>query len=146
MNIKYREALSEVNYIIGELEEEEREKIPTNFKEFIRKNSLNYYTTTIDLNKKISEQNLHQETIAILSIIYRKFLALPDEREILERKYTEKLEREIQQISKKSQLADIKYFNEQSIKQERLKDVIEYKKEKWYKSILNKVKYIFFKN
>ena len=159
MDKKYKEVLSEVNYIINALEEDEKNKIPLNFKNFISDNSSKHHIINIDLLKGVEEQNLHQETISILSIIYRKFLASSEEREILEKQYNEKLQQEIQLINKTKEEREIHYFSVNNTNREaklfeivdreealeEVKEIIKYQKEKWYERILNKIKYVFSK-
>lgn len=155
MDKKYKEVLSEVNYIINALEEEEKNKIPLTFKEFISDNSSKYHIINIDLSKGVEEQNLHQETIAILSIIYRKFLASSEEREILEKQYNEKLKQEIQLMNETKEEREIHYFSVDNTDKEvelfdfvdieEVKEIIKYQEEKWYEKILNKIKYVFSK-
>lgn len=89
MKIVYKEAFSEVNYIISKLPEEEMQKIPIKFRNFIKDNSFKHYEINIDFEN--DEYKLKEETLAILSIVYRKFLATDEEKIFLENEYKEKL-------------------------------------------------------
>lgn len=71
MSPRYAEALVEVEYILDMLELDELEKIPKTFMEFITKNKAKRYEVT-------SIENLREETLAILAIVYRKYLAGPE--------------------------------------------------------------------
>ena len=93
MSPRYAEALVEVEYVLNMLELDELKKIPKTFMEFIAKNKAKRYEVT-------SIENLREETLAILAIIYRKYLADPEEREMLEKEYYEKLKLEKAQLRK----------------------------------------------
>ena len=95
MNQRYKEALSEVEFVLERLGSEEMTKIPKTFQEFISENKCKWHEITED-------DELKEETLAILAIIYRKFLAPPEERERLEKEYLEKLKKEKEEANKKS--------------------------------------------
>lgn len=139
MSPRYMEALSEVDYIISNLEQEELEKIPNKLRDFIKNNkSKTYMIGDID--------NLREETYAILAFIYRKFLVPVEEQEKLEREYNEKLKNEKEMIAEKLINSDINYsikvINTDTI-ENIMKDnmfLTEYVEEKWYKKIFDKIK------
>lgn len=145
MNQRYKEALSEVEFVLGNLEPSEVAKIPKNFRDFITENKCKWYEITDD-------NNLKEETLAILAIIYRKFLAPVEERAELEREYQEKLKKEkeeLKQMREKNEsvsTTEIKYnFAQPSIPKEpesvqEKNELMEYKSEKWYMKLFNKLK------
>ena len=146
MTRKYKEALSEVDFILNQLDKNDLEKIPENFRSFISENKSSWH--------EISEiANLYEETYAILAIIYRKFLAEPEERIELEKEYQEKLKQEKEELKrlreKNVEVAntEIKYdFVNNDIKQEvqeEITELVEYKQEKWYIKIMDKLKKVF---
>lgn len=147
MSPRYMEALSEVDFIISGLESSEINKIPENFRNFIKNNKSKYYDTN-SLKEDIEVQKLKEETRSILAIIYRKYLAPIEEREELERKYQEKIREEKKELANrdKYEVKEINY-SPKVLKNEDSKpihkEIVEYKKEKWYARLLNKIKSIF---
>jgi len=140
MNQRYKEALSEVEYIINQLMPEDLEKIPKSFRNFISENRCKWYEL-----KDID--NLREETYAILSIIYRKFLAPINERIELEKEYQEKLKKEKEELNniinnnKTISSSEISYdFVSVNIDKNDNVQLIEHKKERWYQKLFNKIK------
>ena len=141
MSPRYMEALSEVDYILSNLDYEELKKIPENFRDFISKNK--------DKRKVVtSADNLKEETLAVLAIIYRKFLASSDEKVILEKVYHEQLKKE--KMLEKNNVSEIKisYGFEtpkiqitQPVIEER--SLVKHEELKWYEKIVLKIKSIF---
>ena len=145
MSPRYMEALSEVDYIINNLENEEVEKIPSKFREFVRNNK----SRTYEVN---GVENLREETYAILAFIYRKFLAPIEEREELERIYNEKLKNESELNSKKETVSSEINYSTKVIGSDDVEKIVkentaltEYVEEKWYKKIFDKIKLILGK-
>ncbi len=91
-----KENFSEVYEIINHLTQELRNKIPSDFVEFVSKNKDNNYVSEIDFTKNINEQKISKETRAILAIIYRDFLCTKEEKKKLikeDEKYLLELEK-----------------------------------------------------
>lgn len=95
MSYRYCEAFAEVDYILTGLEEREREQIPKNLRDVIREKKAKNYNFNIDLTKSLFEQNLKNETLAVLALIYRKYLSDSDKRTELEKHCQETLEEPI---------------------------------------------------
>lgn len=70
----YREAFTEVSEILKYLSEDLLNKIPKEFIDNIKENMSTSYILKYDNTKGINEQNLKQETRAILSVIYRDYI------------------------------------------------------------------------
>ena len=66
--------LVEVESILKRLETEYLEKIPSEIWDFIRNNKSLDYTYEYDETKELEEQNLHIDTIAILTYINMEYL------------------------------------------------------------------------
>lgn len=86
----YYNALSEVSTILQHLELKELKKIPTEIIKDIEENKNLEYTYEIDNEKKLSEQKMLPETQAILSILYRDYIATEEKRKRI--KETEKMQ------------------------------------------------------
>jgi len=146
MDIIYKQACSEVNYILNKLPEEEKQKIPLKFREFIENNVSKYYEFTIDFENS-NEYQLKEETLAILAIIYRKYLASDEEKLILEKEYNEKLKKELiieKQIMQGNKQMNYPLQEERPnyIQENEFVEIIKYEDKKWYKKIIDKLKHI----
>jgi len=95
MSYRYCEAFAEVDYILTGLKEREREQIPKNLRDVIHEKKAKNYHFDIDLTKSLFEQNLKNETLAVLALIYRKYLSDSDKRTELEKHCQETLEEPI---------------------------------------------------
>lgn len=83
--IDYKKRFVEVDEILKNLPEEEFNKIPSNLIKLIRENKDSNYRWNYDKSKKITVQNLHRDTIAILAYINTEFI-LENEKKMLMRK------------------------------------------------------------
>lgn len=72
--IDYKKRFVEVDEIIKYLPKKEFSKIPNELIDLIRKNKDSKYIWKYDSNKKLEEQNIHKDTIAILSYINTEFI------------------------------------------------------------------------
>ena len=72
--IDYKKRFVEVDEIIKYLPKKELSKIPKDLIDLIRKNKDSKYIWKYDSNKKLEEQNIHKDTIAILSYINTKYI------------------------------------------------------------------------
>ena len=141
MNQKYKEALSEVEFVLNRFDKVDIDKIPQNFKDFISENKCKWHEITED-------DELTEEALAILAVIYRKFLAPPEEREKLEKEYLEKLKKEKEEENNKKQNSakgEINYnFQTANVEkvEEKKVELIKLKEQKWYMKLINKLKEI----
>lgn len=137
MTPKYKETLAEVDYMINGLEVQEKNKIPIKLLDFVKKNKANWYDYS-----KIDIENLSKETYAILSFIYRKFLASDEEKKTLEvehlRKLTEEKEKEDQNIPEKQEI-NYGFATVTSYKPKDEVTIIPYEEKKWYTKLLEKI-------
>lgn len=91
---KYAIAYSEVLIIINNMNEINRNKIPSGFIKFLEENKdLNYNVEKLSLN---NANELKRETRIIMALIYRDFFLSEEEREIKDK---EKTENEIKKYS-----------------------------------------------
>ena len=77
---EHKKSLAEVHYIIGNLEEPYASRIPTSFKKFLEEQKWENYTP-----KNLSR--LREEAYVLLDIVYRHFLAEPQDRSRLQMKF-----------------------------------------------------------
>ena len=80
--IDYKKRFVEVDEIIKYLLKKDLSKIPKDLIHLIRKNKDSKYIWKYDNNKKLEEENIHKDTIAILSYINMKYI-LEDNQKML---------------------------------------------------------------
>ena len=149
MKKEYKMALAEVNQILIYTEEDIVSKIPEKFKKFIEDNMDQNHIIKIDKNKSLVEQDIMNETKQILALIYRDYICSKEERENLilqEQQERQRIEKEKQEkynidFEKRNENKKSKNIEEELETEET--SLIEYKEEKWYEKIINKILKIF---
>lgn len=150
MNIKYQNALSEVQEILKETDEELLEKVPSSIRQFIKENRNEEYNVQIDGTKSLEEQNILPETQAILALIYRSYWATPEEKEEFAKQDAIELVKEHQKRNEiytndifKNRKSKPKELNNQT--ENIVTDLVAVKEEKWYQKVWKKVCRLFKK-
>ena len=92
-------AFTEVYEILKVTPIELTSKIPTKFRKIIEENRDKEYR--FQLEEPFNEKDLKEETIVILGLIYRDFLADPEEREDLQLKDTEAIKKVEEELNQK---------------------------------------------
>ena len=96
-----KKVFSEVDYILNDLSDETKEKIPKSLRDYIKKNKDKEYEVEISPYLPLSSQSLKKETYEMISFIYLKYICNNKlEKQRLIRTYNENTE--------KSKLASIK--------------------------------------
>ena len=130
-----KKAYTEVFYIINEMSEELRSKIPNE----IIKNIENKMDRNYDFNIEddIENAELLEDTEKILSVLYTDYFATNEERELIKNK--EKILKEKQKPDlPKVKINEIFPRNKEiKIEEEKTNLLIEIPKEKWYTKLLN---------
>ena len=135
----YREAYSEVYFILLHMECSEVRKIPKDIINIIRKNRIKNYDVSINPYVPLAQQELKEETKAILSLLYRKFLCDTSKKQEIEEKFSEKLKAEMLHKQKeKEQLLVKEVENNFAILTKENKLIV--KKENWIAKILRLLK------
>ncbi len=149
MEDKYPKAYKQVIEILKYAPQEIVDKIPQEMIKTFKANMDDKYDFRIDINKTFEEQDLLEETKAILANIFRDYWATPEQKErILEK---EKNDREIEEnIKREKYNPDNLFKKKQKVIQQNEKIQnnlpVEIKKEKFYKKIINFMKKIFHIN
>ncbi len=123
----YEEAFYEVDEVLKLMPIDLRSKIPIQFRQVISENKAKNYKK--DIHEPLNEQELKKETVIILGLIYRDFLASPEEKEKLQKQDLD----EIQKI-------------EQEVQEQYENQLIIYKERGIFNKILNFLKGIFKRN
>ena len=79
--------LVEVEEVLKYLVEEEREKIPNDVFDFIDKNKSKYYKWELDKSKSLEEQELSEDTYAILAYISMEYLFNAEQKKLMKQFY-----------------------------------------------------------
>lgn len=79
--MEFSEACSEIDYILENLNPEDKKKLPKTLFEFFKENKAIFYKVNLDTNKPLAEQKLKDETKAFLQIIGYKYFSNAKEKE-----------------------------------------------------------------
>ena len=149
LSINTRQAYSEVDEFLGLVTEEEKNQIPKKLRDFFREEKDIDYHKNIDPNIPIKEQNLKEETLAIIALLMiqywykdenkkQKLLEVLDENE---RKYQEELREKYNPENIFKNKNDNNTFDEAVPEDEEISvgmQIVEYK-EPIFKRIVNKI-------
>jgi hypothetical protein len=149
MENNYPKAYKEVIEILKYVPKESVEKIPQTMIDTFNAKMDNTYIFSIDINKSFEEQELLEETKAILANIFRDYWATPYQKERIQAK--ERYDREKIEEDKRAQYnSDIFKTKENNTIEKDVKNEnngnnlpIEIKKERFYEKIINFFKRFF---
>ena len=144
----YEEAFTEVDEVLKLMPIDLLSKIPVQFRQTISENKAANYNVII--KEPLEEQKLKKETIVILGLIYRDFLASPEEREQLQLKDAEELKRVEQEMQEQYDVNNVFEKRKNNKKNEEYDnnqtDLVVYKEPGFIKKFFNLIKGIFKKN
>ena len=83
--IDFSKRFVEVDEILNYLSEADYKKIPNDVIKYIKENKDNTYTWKYDTTKKLKDQNVSDDTIAILSYLNMEYLLNNKQREFMEK-------------------------------------------------------------
>ena len=142
----YPNAYKEVYVILNNMEKEDVNKIPESFINAVKKNMNNEYEFELDKNLDFEEQDLLQETKAILAYIFLNYWGTEEQNSRIKRKFKQDIMIEEKQ---KEKLYPKELFENENYKETREKEEItqmmENKKENILEKIVRKLKNIFRK-
>lgn len=149
MEDNYKKAYKEIIEILKYVPEESVKKIPQEMRNMFEEEQLKTYDFQIDTSKNFEEQEIMEETKAILANIFRDYWATPYQREKIKKQEKYDRQKSEEEKAKKYNPDDlfkknkIKNNNENDGKEESGNLPIEVKKEKFYEKIINFFKKIF---
>lgn len=148
MDTNYKQALSEVLEILNHTDISITKKIPQNFVNFIFENMDRDYNCNIDFSDEKWDNNIKEETQCIIALIYRDYIASPEERIRLIEEESAEEKRIEQEIREKYNPDNLFKKNDNQIPDELINEtsLIEIKNEPWYKVIWKKILKVFGKN
>ena len=147
MERAYEEAFTEVEDVLKLMPIDLVSRIPAQLRQTISENKATNYKIVI--KEPLEEQKLKKETIVILGLIYRDFLASPEEREKLQIKDSEELRKIEQQMKEQYDVENV-FNNKKRYKileeNQTSKDLTLYKEPNFLVKFFNMIKGIFNKN
>ena len=144
LSIKTRQAYSEIDEFLELLSEEQRNKIPKKLRDFFKEEKDTEYIKNIDKDIPIKDQNLKEETLAIIALLNLQYWCEDEEeKKRLKAIYTQNEKEYQDMLYEKYNPNDIfkkknETITENNIKQEENMQMIEYK-EPIFKRIINKI-------
>lgn len=151
VSIKTRQAYSEIDEFLGLLSEEQRNEIPKKLRDFFKEEKDTEYIKNIDKDIPIKDQNLKEETLAIIALLNLQYWCKDEEeKKRLQAIYSQNEKEYQDMLYEKYNPNDIFKKKEEpvienNIKQEENMQMIEYK-EPIFKRFLNAILRIFRKN
>lgn len=144
MDMEYQKAFAEVDEIFKIMPIDLLSKIPPKFREIISQNKDKDYK--IQIQEPLEEKNLRKETVVILGLIYRDFLASPEEKEELQLKDAEDLKKIEEDMQKQYDINQVFDKRKSKTFEENETELILYKEPGFIKKFFNLIKGIFKKN
>jgi len=145
LDINYKKACVEILSFIELLDEEQKNKIPGKLKDFFEDEKDNNYEKIIYKNIPIENQNLMEETFALIAFINLKYLCNDEDQKKRLIKIYEENEKNYQiKLYEKYNIDNIFTKKQKNIIEKETNQIqlIEYK-ESIFKKILNKIKEFF---
>ena len=151
-NVDLQIASTEVLEVLPNLVKEDYEKIPKKFIEFLKQNENEKYKKEFDFSKPLEELGLNKNSLLVLGVIYRMFLASKEEKEEFDRMLIqneigkEKTKREKfspENIFKKKQNFEDVIEEIKSIEEN--KEILPDKTRNWFENFLDRIKKLFKK-
>lgn len=140
---EYEKRLVEVYEVLKYMPKDEVDKIPEDLKEAIRDGRDLSYEWHYDETKKLVEQDLHTDTIAMLSYINMEYILTSEQKKILEQSH--KLNDKIQEFKTGRTEEVTESIPEGNIKIESSELVIQKEKETFFSKIISSIKSFFNK-
>lgn len=144
MERAYEEAFAEVDEILKIMPIDLLSKIPVQFRKIISENKAKNYK--VDIQEPLDEEKLKEETVVILGLIYRDFLASPEEREELQAQDAEELRKIEEEMRQKYDMENV-FKKRRAPQNDGLStDLVLYEEQGFLKKLFNLIKGFFNKN
>lgn len=145
ISTKTRQAYSEIDEFIGLLTIEEQNEIPKKLREFFKEQKDSEYVKNINPNIPIKEQNLLEETLALIAMLNLQYWCKDEnEKERLKSVYAEN-ERKYQDELREKYNPDNLFKNKQRVVEEKIEEtaIVEYKEDTIWTKIKRFLKGLF---
>ena len=142
---EYAMAYTEVIEILKHVPDEDVKKIPKEKLEFYKNNMDNDYNYKSDMTKDFKEQEISDITKAILANLYRDYWATPHQKEIIEAKEKNDLEK-LEEEKREKYNPDNIFKNKEEKRDTDITNLpVEIKKETFFKKLISFLKRMFNK-
>ena len=142
-------AYSEIFEILSLMEEEDKEKVPQEVRDFFEEQRMKEYKPKIRTDIPLTEQNLRRETVVLLTILVINYWCDSEEEKqsfIDELEKNEKIKKEIQEKYNPDNLFKNRKKTKEDVVMEQVEnvDMIQYKEnlftklKKWFEKMFNK--------
>ena len=147
VSVRNANAMAEVIYYLNGIKQEDIDKIPRKFIQYLNENASKEYKCDFDYNKPLKELNLLDETRGIIGMICYNYWCVTEKQK---EQYLKRLSQNEQQYQK---ILDEKYNPDNIFENKKLDfienttnptEITEYK-ESIFKKLINKIKSIFSK-
>lgn len=153
VNERYAVAISETLHYLKGISQNDLDRIPNKFIQFLNDNCWKEYKCNFDYTKPLRELDISNEARGLIAMICLNYWCTNEEqKEIFKKNLTENELKYQEELRKKYNSDNI--FNnkpnyiKESIKESNIQEniaMVEYIKLKWYQKIFNKILYIFRK-
>lgn len=144
-----KQAYTEIDNFIELLAEDDKNKIPKKLRQFFKKEKDKEYKKNINIDIPIKEQNLKEETLALIALLNLKYICDDNkEKERLTKVYYDndkKYQETIKEKYNPDNLFKKKYNFEECIQNDISveTEMVEYEEKKFIEKLFNKIKKIF---
>ena len=152
VNEKYGIAMCETLQYLKGINQNDLDKIPCKFIQFLKDNCLKDYECDFDYTKPVKELNISDEAKGLIAMICLNYWCTNDEQRERFKKHLTENELKYQEKLRKKYNPDNLFKNkvekinvEDTIKKDNI-ELIEYKEPKWYQNIFDRIMNIFKKN
>ena len=152
VNEKYGIAMCETLQYVKGINQNDLDKIPCKFIQFLKDNCLKDYECDFDYTKPLKELNISDEAKGLIAMICLNYWCTNDEQRERFKKHLTENELKYQEKLRKKYNPDNLFKNkvekinvEDTIKKDNI-ELIEYKEPKWYQNIFDRIMNIFKKN
>jgi len=145
MDIVYKQAFAETVEVLKHTSKSIVEKIPEKFIMFLKDNKDDEYIVNIDFSKPNWEDEVKQETQAILALIYRDYIVSPEKKIELIKEEREEQIRIENEIREKYNPDNIFKNKKETTVLENTNLPVEIKKENFFKKLISFIKELFNK-
>ncbi|MCI9039874.1 MAG: hypothetical protein HFJ29_08510 [Clostridia bacterium] len=139
IDIRYQNALAEVEEILQNTQEDLVAKIPNKIRQFIRENKNQEYMTSIVNGKLLNEQDILPETQSLLALIYRSYWATEEEK----KEFAKKDSIELEKARESLKIDNTFEKRKEEVKIEETTSLIPVQEEKWYQKVWKKLCILF---
>ena len=154
VNERYAVAMSETLHYLKGINQNDLDRIPNKFIQFLNDNCLIDYECNFDYTKPLKELDISNEARGLIAMICLNYWCTNQEQKEIFKKHLTENELKYQEELRKKYNPDNIFNNKQTYVKESIKEsniqegniaMVEYIELKWYQKIFNKILYIFRK-